>query len=50
MVIDKFGDKNTPKLMLGVSMGGLVSAKLSLIRPNFYNGMGLVVPYMKLLN
>jgi len=50
LVIDKFADKSTPKLMLGVSMGGLVSAKLSLLRPNFYNGMGLVVPYMKLLN
>jgi hypothetical protein len=50
MVNDKFGGKEVPRLQLGVSLGGLMSTKLSLARPGFYNGMGLIVPYMKLLN
>jgi alpha-beta hydrolase superfamily lysophospholipase len=50
LVNEKFGGKDVPKLQLGVSLGGLMSVKLSLARPGFYNGMGLIVPYMKLLN
>ena len=33
-----------------MSLGGISSVKLSVARPNFYKGMGLIVPYFKLVN
>lgn len=46
----KFGGKDVPKFQLGMSLGGISSVKLSVARPNFYKGMGLLVPYFKLAN
>jgi hypothetical protein len=31
-------------------MGGYISVKMSLQRPSFYKGMGLIVPYFRLPN
>lgn len=47
---DKFGGKDVPKFQLGVSLGGISSVKLSVARPTFYKGMGLIVPYFNLAN
>ena len=33
-----------------MSLGGIASVKLSIARPNFYKGLGLIVPYFSLLN
>lgn len=47
---DKFGGKDVPKLQLGYSLGGLASVKLSILRPSFFQGQGLITPYFELLN
>jgi alpha-beta hydrolase superfamily lysophospholipase len=49
-VDSKFGGKDVPKLMLGQSLGALISVKTSVARPNFFKGMGLVAPYFKFKN
>jgi alpha-beta hydrolase superfamily lysophospholipase len=36
--------------MIGYSLGGLISCKMSLHREGWFNGMALLAPYMKLLN
>ena len=33
-----------------MSLGGITSVKMSLARPHFYKGMGLIVPYFRLAN
>ena len=50
MIDAKFGGKDVPKFQLGMSLGGIASVKLSIARPNFYKGMGLLVPYFSLVN
>lgn len=45
------GGKEVPRLGLGVSLGGLATVKMSVIKgADYYKGMGLVVPYFGLLN
>ena len=45
------GGKDVPRLGLGVSLGGLATVKMSVIKgADYYKGMGLVVPYFGLLN
>lgn len=46
LIDEKFGGKKVPKFTLGVSMGGLVSLKCSIEKPEFFKGQGLVVPYL----
>ena len=37
-----------PKFVLGNSLGGLISLKLGIERPEWFNGIGCLVPYIKL--
>lgn len=48
--VDKaFGGADTPKFLLGVSMGGNMSLRCSIEDPKLIKGMGLVSPYLRLL-
>jgi acylglycerol lipase len=41
-----FGE--TPRLSMGYSLGGMAAVKLSLAKPGYFKGMGLITPYMGL--
>jgi len=44
----KFND-GAPRLQLGLSLGGIMSLKMTLAKPGFFKGCGLVVPYFDLV-
>ena len=39
-----------PRLLLGHSMGGLMTLNIALRQPDYYNGIGLITPYLDLYN
>jgi len=46
MYIEEFGLKDTPKFLVGISMGGLISAIMA--NNSTYNGICLLNPSFKL--
>lgn len=49
-LVDAKFNNGQPRLQLGMSLGGLMSLKMTLAKPGFFNGCGLIVPYLDLLN
>ena len=49
-VRERFGGKDVPEFLLGYSLGGILSAKLSVVSSHKFNGMGLLSPYIRMLN
>lgn len=45
----KFGD-GLPRLQMGYSLGGTVSLRLAAIRPDYFKGLGLVAPYLGIVD
>ncbi len=46
LVDERFGGKDVPKLQLGFSLGGLLSLKMSVLKPSYFKGTALITPYL----
>ena len=50
LIDKKFGGKDIPKHIIGFSLGGLLTLRLSLLKPNLFKSMALISPFVKLFN
>ena len=47
LVDEKYGGKDVKKFILGHSFGGLMGLKMSIKREKYFNGLGLLSPFIK---
>lgn len=50
MIDAKYGGTQVKKYAIGFSLGGLLTAKISSLRPKFFSGTALVAPYFQFFN
>jgi alpha-beta hydrolase superfamily lysophospholipase len=46
----KYGGTDVNKYIIGFSLGGLLTAKINALRPQYFKSMALIAPYFRLLH